>query len=458
MSMTPEQNCRLSWETLTQEQRQTALASLTEEEADALIHDWTLIGRDKQQPPEGDWSYWLYLGGRGAGKTRAGSEWVRSKIKSGCHWIGLVAPTAADSRSVLIEGESGILATAWKHDRDYKGNLIGVPVYEPSRRKLTWINGASATLFSAEEPDRLRGPQHEAIWFDELAAYPNAQHVWDMALFGLRLGRNPQALITTTPRPIPIIRELLKDEHCRLTHESTFANQANLAKSFYSNITKKYQGTSLGRQELMAEVIDAAEGALWTREMIKQPDSVPEFSRVLIGVDPAMTAHAESALTGIVVVALGKDGNGYVLDDCSGRMSPDGWARRVANAFQDYGADRIIAEGNQGGELVSHTIKTANPNLPVKMVHASRGKMARAEPVAALYEQGRITHVRQFPELEDQMCTWEPLGQMGSPDRLDALVWAITELMVSGPKPIDISQDIGIYVGSPLAAARVEYW
>jgi predicted phage terminase large subunit-like protein len=359
---------------------------------------------------------------------------------------------------VLVEGESGILATAWKHDKDHKGNYLGTPVYEPSRRKITWANGATATLFSAEEPDRLRGPQHEAIWFDELAAYPNAQQVWDMAMFGLRLGRNPQALITTTPRPIPIVRELLKDENCILTHESTFANQANLAKTFYSNITKKYQGTSLGRQELMAEVIDAAEGALWTREMIKQPDSVPQFSRVLIGVDPAMTAHAESALTGIVVVALGTDGNGYVLEDCSGRMSPDGWARRVATAFDQHLADRIIAEGNQGGELVSHTIKTANPNLPVKIVHASRGKMARAEPVAALYEQGRVTHVKPFPELEDQMCTWEPLGSMGSPDRLDALVWALTELMVSGPKPIDISNQIEFYIGKPLAAAEVEYW
>jgi phage terminase large subunit-like protein len=408
------------------------------------LRDWAFFARPEQvAPTEREWRTWLFLAGRGAGKTRAGAEWVRDRVKAGYERLALIAPTAADARDVMVEGTSGVLSVSWQHDKDHKGRLIGLPSYEPSKRRLTWGNGAMATLFSAEEPERLRGPQHDAIWADELAAWKEPQDAWDMAMFGLRLGTDPKVMVSTTPRPIPLLRALLKDETSVVTKATTYANRANLAGAFLTQIVSKYEGTRLGRQELAGELLEEAEGALWNRAMIERArltEPPPAFRRVVVAVDPAVTNKAESNLTGIVAAARGVDGRGYVLADASGRYSPDTWARKAVEQFDSLQADRIVAEGNQGGDLVTHTIQSVREHCPVTIVHASRGKQARAEPIAALYEQNKISHVGTFPELEDQMATWEPLGDQPSPDRIDALVWALTELMINLP-PYDSSLD-----------------
>lgn len=431
--------------------RQRIIQQLTDAEAEELLRDWAFMARPEQLAPEGDWQTWLFLAGRGAGKTRSGAEWVRSQVKAGYSNIGMIAPTAGDVRDVMIEGPAGVLSVSWQHDRDHKGDLIGLPSYEPSlRHRLTWANGAIAHGYSAEEPERLRGPNHDAIWCDELAAWNDAQDVWDMAMFGLRLGHDPRAMISTTPKPIPLVRALLRDPTTIVTKATTYANKANLAKTFLSKIVSKYEGTRLGRQELAGEMLEEAEGALWTRAMIEAArlkGPLPAFRRVVVAVDPAVTNKAESNLTGIVAAALGIDGRGYVLADASGRYSPDAWARKAVEQFDSLKADRIVAEGNQGGDLVRHTIQSVRPNCPVTIVHASRGKQARAEPVSALYEQNKISHVGTFPELEDQMATWEPLGDMPSPDRIDALVWAFTELMLNGPREINIGALVQVASG-----------
>lgn len=419
---------------LPERERRQALANLTDDQYQELLWDWRFWARPEQISPEGDWQTWLFMAGRGAGKTRSGAEWVRSLVKAGYGRIGLIAPITADLRDVMIEGDSGILSVSWEHDRDHKGDLIGRPTYEPSKRhRLTWANGATAYGYSAEEPDRLRGPQHDALWADELAAWFEAQDTWDMAMFGLRLGKHPRSMVTTTPKPIPILRELLRDPTTVVTRATTYANRGNLAENFLSKIVKKYEGTRLGRQELAGELIEEVEGALWKRDMIKRAEKMPDLARIVVAVDPAVTAKEESALTGIIGAGVGRDGLGYVLKDESGRYSPHGWAARAVKLFDDLRADRIVAEGNQGGEMVRHTIHSIRANIPVTIVHASRGKMARAEPVAALYEQNKVRHVGAYPELEDQMCTWEPLGDLPSPDRLDALVWAFTSLMLGNP-------------------------
>jgi phage terminase large subunit-like protein len=295
----------------------------------------------------------------------------------------------------------------------------------------TWANGAQATAFSAEEPDRLRGPQHEVFWGDEVAAWANAQDTWDMAMFGLRLGDHPRAMVTTTPKPLPIIRDLVSDPRNVVTRGTTWDNRTHLPKSFFDQVVAKYEGTRLGRQELNAEILEDADGALWRRDMIRRGHA-PKMIRVVVGVDPPASSSGNSALAGIVVCGLGIDGRGYVLADYSARMSPGEWGRTAVQAYDEWRADRIVAEGNQGGEMVRHTIQTVRENVPVTIVYASRGKQARAEPVAALYEQGKVDHVGTFPELEDQMATWEPLSAMASPDRLDAMVWAMTDLAIGG--------------------------
>lgn len=324
----------------------------------------------------------------------------------------------------MVEGESGILAIS----PDPK------PLYEPSKRRLTWPNGAIATTFSAEEPERLRGPQHDAAWCDELAAWEYAQETWDMLMFGLRLGDDPQCVITTTPKPVKIVRELLNDPTCITTRGSTFENKANLSPAFVAEIVKKYEGTRLGRQELYAEVLDDVPGALWTRSMIestrRRRELKPDMSRVVVAIDPAVTSGEEADETGIVVAARGVDGRGYVLADLSCRLSPDAWAKRAVNAYREFEADRIVAETNNGGDLVERVIRTVDANVPYRAVTASRGKRVRAEPIAALYEQGRVSHVGGFSELEDQMCMFVPDNFDGSPDRVDALVWALSDLML----------------------------
>jgi phage terminase large subunit-like protein len=419
---------------------QDLFKSLTPLQCENLSRKWSFWARPDQRPPEflpngKPWQYWLFLAGRGAGKTRSGAEWVREQVQLGYKHIGLIAPTTADIRDVMIEGSSGILSVSWDKDVDARGQRMGRPTYEPSKRhRLTWANGATCHGYSAEEPDRLRGPQHEKLWCDELAAWQYAQETWDMAMFGLRLGNSPQAMVSTTPRPIPIVRELTRSPLTVITRSSTYANRANLAGAFLDAVVTKYEGTRLGRQELMGEILEEVEGALWQRETIaactltdRKP---PDLSRIVISIDPAITSNATSNLTGIVAAGLGTDKHGYVIEDVSGRYTPDEWGRVAVKLFDDLKADRIVAEGNQGGDMVRHVLETVRPNIPITIVHASRSKQARAEPVAALYEQKRVFHAKPLPEMEDQMCTWEPLSGDPSPDRLDAMVWALTNLML----------------------------
>lgn len=420
------------------DQLKAALASLTDDQCEQLLHDWRFLARDAQIAPEGDWLTWLILAGRGFGKTRTGAEWVREQVKAGVGRVHLVAPTASDARDVMVEGESGLLSVCWAGDKTVTGEPLGRPAYEPSKRRLTWANGAIATLFSAEEPERLRGPQAEAMWADELASWKYLRETWDMAMFGLRLGDYPRVCITTTPKPLKLIREIMQDKRTVITRGSTFDNVGNLAPTFLQSIRDKYEGTRLGRQELHAEVLEEAEGALWTRaqvERIQHRGPLPEMKRVVIAIDPATTATEESDETGIIAAGLGMDDRAYVLEDASGRYAPDKWAAKAVELYKRHGAHMIVAEGNQGGEMVTHTIRTAWANAPVTRVHAKVGKRARAEPVAALYEQDKVSHCAAMPDLEDQMVIWEPLSGMPSPDRLDAMVWALTELMLKAKAP-----------------------
>ncbi len=401
--------------------------SLTPKEADTFNYDWSRWARDSQKPPSGDWRVWLLLAGRGFGKTRTGAELVRTLVGAQtARRVALVAPTAADARDVMVEGESGLLAIAPPWDR---------PLYEPSKRRLTWPNGAVATIFSADEPERLRGPQHDFAWCDELAAwrYPEA---WDMLMFGLRLGGDPRAIVTTTPRPTKPIRALLADPKVVVSGGTTAENRANLAAAFLDQIVRRYQGTRLGRQELDAEILDDMPGGLWRRGIIEatRTSVLPELSRVVVAIDPAVSASEAADETGIIAVGRAANGHGYVLADASGRYAPAEWARAAITAYGAHQADRIVAEINNGGDMVEATLRMIDPNVPFSAVRAARGKVARAEPVAALYEQGRIHHLGAFPQLEDQMCSFTSDFDRNaagySPDRVDALVWAVTELFV----------------------------
>lgn len=411
---------------LSAEQRRALLDGLTDDDADDLLYDWRFWAREAQLPPDGSWRTWLILAGRGFGKTRTGAEWVRAEVEANRRGrLALIGATAADVRDVMVEGESGILATARPSFR---------PTYEPSKRRLSWPNGAVATTYSADEPDRLRGPQHDGGWADELAAwrYPEA---WDMFLFGLRLGRDPRSVGTTTPRPTKLIRELVASPMTHTTRGATYENLDNLAPAFAEQIIRKYEGTRLGRQELYAEILTDVPGALWTWAMLEDRRPAPDLARVVVAIDPAVTSGEDSDETGIAVAGLGVDGRGYLLADRSCRLSPDGWARRAVAAFDEFGADLIVAEANNGGDLVEQTIRTVRRTIPYKKVHASRGKQTRAQPVAALYEQGKVSHVEAFPELEEQLTSWTPESGT-SPDRLDALVWGFTDLMLGAQRQV----------------------
>ena len=420
------------------EQQAAELAAMSDEDKLALNWSWEFWARPSQHIPPGAWKYWIINAGRGAGKTRSGAEWVRYKVSNGCGRVSLIAPTAADARDVMVEGESGILAVCWKGDK------AGKPLYEPSKRRITWENGAQAALFSAEESERLRGPQSDAIWADELAAWGGTKSralqektrraVWDMAMFGLRLGDHPQALVTTTPKPSALLRELLADPESVVSSGSTYDNADNLAPSFLAEMRKKYEGTRLGRQELHAVMLDDVQGALWTAETIGAPvDSVPPLKRVVVGVDPSGadgSGEGDSDDIGIVVAAETESGEFIVLEDATLNASPSGWAKEVKRASEKHGADKVVVETNFGGALAMSNIRTAWPDAPLKKVVASRGKHIRAEPIASLYEQGRVKHVRGLGKLESQMekMTLSGYSGDGSPDRLDALVWALTEL------------------------------
>ncbi len=401
------------------------------------LRDWTFLARNGQQPPPGDWKTWMILAGRGFGKTRTGAEWVRAQVRRGARRVGLIAPTAADARDIMVEGESGLLSVCWSGDKADDGSTMGRPVHEPSRRRVVWKNGAIAMLFSAEEPERLRGPQHEKLWCDELAAWRYAEKTWNMAMFGLRLGGLPQVCVTTTPKPIALVRDLATAPGTVLTRGTTFDNAAHLAPGFIDAVKARYGGTALGRQELDGELVEDRPGALWTRAMIEAARAAPPpadvFVRVVVAVDPPASAKQNSDACGLVVAALGEDGSGWVLADATlGPARPEQWARRAVELYRMFNADRIVAEANQGGDMVASVIRNVDANVPVRPVHATRGKYVRAEPVAALYEQGRVRHARAMPELEDEMCAFTAHGIEGgqSPDRLDALVWALSDLML----------------------------
>ncbi len=412
-----------------------AVKSFDPHEKVAFDYEWERWARKSQLPPPGDWRYWLILAGRGFGKTRAGAEWVRAQVNAGRRRIALIGPTVADVRDVMVEGESGLL------------NIIPPelrPSYQPSRRRIVWPGGAMAFLYSAEQPERLRGPQHDAAWADELAAWSKGQETWDQLQFGLRLGDDPRAVVTTTPKPLPLVRNLFADPSCAVTRGSTYDNAANVPEAFLARIVARYERTRLGRQELHAELLDEIPGALWPYEILlgARVPSHPDLRRVVVAVDPSGSNGAdEGDQQGIVVAGLGVDGLGYVLADRTCRLSPEGWGRRAIEAFDAFGADRIVAEKNYGGDMVRFTIQTVRGSAPVALVTASRGKIVRAEPIAALYEQGRIKHVipdlaeNPLAELEDELRHATTTGWLGegSPNRLDALVWALTELFLTEP-------------------------
>jgi len=361
------------------------------------------------------------MAGRGFGKTRTGAETTREWVKQGFRYVNLIGATADDARDIMVQGESGILSVCPPWDR---------PEYKPSQRKLIWPNGAESLIFTADEPERLRGKQHEKLWADELGAwrYPDA---WDQAKFGLRLGAKPQALVTTTPRPTSLVRDLLADAGTHVTRGNTADNRANLAPSFFDAILKRYEGTRLGRQEIDGELLDDNPNALFALADIERARVrvAPELQRIVVAIDPAATSGEESDETGITVAGVNGD-HGYVLADRTLRASPEKWARKAIEAYYEFKADRIVAESNNGGEMVASVIRSADANVPVKLVTASRGKAIRAEPVSALYEQGRVHHIGTFPALEDQMAQFDPSEtSQRSPDRMDALVWGITELM-----------------------------
>lgn len=422
------------------EDLEALLLQLGPAKAEELAYTWPFWARPQQIAPAGDWNTWFINAGRGFGKTRAGVEWVRGLVKNGYKRVAAIAATNSDIERVMINGESGFLSRCWSGDKTYKGVPMGKPIWSPTKRLLTWENGAYVQFFSAEEPERLRGPQFEAAWCDELAAWNRDRDTWDMLQFCLRLGKHPQVCVTTTPKPTKLVRDIMKNPKTIVTYGSTFDNSANLASTYLEAVKSQYEGTRLGRQELYAEILDEASGALWTRQLLStcevEVDNPVEFAktlaRVVVSVDPAVSANAESDLTGIVVAGMDINGVCYILQDATDRFTPEGWAARAIELYNEYGADRIVAERNQGGEMVRYTFKTIDETIPIKLVHASRGKFARAEPVSALYERGRVKHVRGLDLLEDQMVQWCPLGSIGSPDRLDAMVWAVTELALKG--------------------------
>lgn len=418
--------------------RKTFLRSLSGDHLRALPYLFDFWALDHQLAPVGDWRTWVILGGRGAGKTRAGAEWVRSMVEGSrprdpgvAKRVGLVGETMEQAREIMVFGESGILACSPPDRR---------PTWISGRQMLVWPNGAEARLYSAFDPERLRGPQFDAVWADELAKWPKAQETWDMMQFGLRLGKNPRACVTTTPRNVAILKSLLDRKGTVQTHAPTEANRAYLADSFLAEVQERYAGTRLGRQELDGVMLADADGALWTSAALEAShvDKVPALDRIIVAVDPPAGASASSDACGIVVAGIVSQGpvsdwKIYVLEDASIQgVSPNQWAAAAIAAMDRHGAERLVAEVNQGGAMVESIVRSIDPAVSYRGVHATRGKSARAEPVAALYEQGRVRHVSGLGTLEDEMCQMTAQGYagQGSPDRVDALVWAITDLFI----------------------------
>ncbi|WP_425286878.1 DNA-packaging protein [Microvirga vignae] len=419
-----------------------ATASLSETELEQLLRYWPVRCRPEQRLPglsrhHDPWTLWLMLGGRGAGKTRTGSEWIRG-IALGepdftdapMRRIALIGETFSDVRNVMVEGPAGILAVHARRER---------PTWSPSLRKLEWPNGAVAHVFSAEDPDSLRGPQFEAAWADELAKWKHVEEVWDMLQFGLRLGAHPRQMVTTTPRPIPLLKRFLADPSVAVSRARTSDNAANLAPAFLEAVVGRYAGTRLGRQELDGDIIEDRPDALWTRDMIEasRVDGVPPLMRIVVAVDPPASSSKRADACGIVAAGLDEGGTAYVLEDATASgLKPPEWATKAVALYRRLQADALIVETNQGGEMATSVIREVDPSVPVMSVRATRGKYLRAEPVSVLYAQGRVRHVRAFPELEDELCDFGPGGLTSgrSPDRMDALVWALTELMLRDRK------------------------
>lgn len=420
--------------TMSKEEREMFLRTMKRPDIEHLMARWEHRARPGQLPPPGDWGTWLVLAGRGFGKTRLGAEWVRAIAeRDGSARIALIGGSLHDARSVMVEGESGVLAIAPHWLR---------PAWKPFLRQLHWPSGATATLFGAADPETLRGPQHSHVWADEIAKWHRGTQAWDNAMMGLRLGSRPRALATTTPRPVALLCRLLEQRGTVVTRGRTLDNRA-LPAAFMEAMMRDYGGTRLGRQELDGELLMDPDGGLWTRDLLERCRirsiglashlDQPLLSRVVIGVDPPAGSSGDAC--GIIVAGIGADGRAYVIDDASiERPTPEQWARAVAHARHRWGADRIVAEANNGGDMVASVLRAAQVDLPVRLVHASRGKSARAEPVSALYEAGRVAHVGLFQRLEDEMCGLliggSYAGPGRSPDRADALVWALTELML----------------------------
>lgn len=425
--------CAEAFLALPLEERKLRLAALDDEEFEFLMYDWGFWARENQRMPtsnprmaDGSWTTWLIQAGRGYGKTRVGAEAVRVWVKD-YEYVNLIGATADDARDIMIEGESGILAICPKDER---------PLYVPSKRRLEWPNGARSLIFTADEPERLRGKQHMKAWGDETAAW-RYRDAWDQLMMGLRLGDCPQCVATTTPKPTELIKEIIADPTTVVTRGTTYENRSNLAPAFFNRVIKKYEGTRLGRQELNAELLEDNPGALWHRSKMIDPyrigkAQVPrDLVRIATAVDPAVTSNEDSDETGIVTAARDNQdpAHFYIFaDDSLAMASPDTWATKAVESYNTWGSDRVVGEVNNGGDLVEAVIRHKAPSISYKEVRASRGKYTRAEPIAALYEQGRVHHVGSFPIMEDQMCDYDPNTSTKSPDRMDALVWVLTEL------------------------------
>jgi predicted phage terminase large subunit-like protein len=403
--------------------------NLTKEQAIKKLFDWRseLNARPNQVAPDGNWTTWLILAGRGFGKTRTGAEWVRERVESGLSKrIALIGKTPADVRDVMIEGESGLLNISPPYN---------MPTYEPSKRRLTWDNGAIAQTFSSYEPDQLRGSQFDTAWADEMASWEYPEETWDNLMFALRLGEKPQVCVTTTPRPLQLLINLRDAKTTVLTKGTSYDNRENLNQQFFDSILSKYKNTRLGMQEIYAEILEESDNAMWKREWLDEGRlevGPGDLERVVVAIDPAVTSKKTSDETGIIVAGKDSEGKFYVLNDSSARYTPSAWSEKAIMLFNQYQCDKIIAEVNNGGQLVEHTLRTQSENVPYKSVHASRGKRTRAEPIASLYEQGKVHHVGNLERLENQLCNWEANSGDPSPDRLDALVWALSELSGSG--------------------------
>lgn len=442
-----------TYKRLTNEQRRSFLETLSADEIDFLTRllsqgdkpAWREIARPEQLAPDGQWLTWLFLAGRGAGKTRSAAEWVLENAQTPNLRIALVGRTPSDVRDVMVEGESGILACARGLDIQY----------EPSKRKLTFPNGTIATTYSAEVASQLRGPQHHLAWADEVSSWTDAPKgdsidtAWNNLMLGLRLGKSPRVMVTTTPKPNRLTKDILARKSTVITRGSTYDNLDNLASSFKEQVLASYEGTRLGRQELLGELLEDVEGALWTNKMLEdiQVDEYPNMQRIVVAVDPSGGDGAGNDEQGIVVAGKGIDGLYYVLADRSCKLSPQGWASRAVSAYHEFSADKLVAEKNFGGDMVEAVIKQVDRNVSFKMVTASRGKVQRAEPIAALYEQSKVRHLKGLSELESQMTGWTPEDGT-SPDRLDALVWALTELAL-GRQPIGVAPAISIGQANP---------